>query len=575
MNNEREPHDERLEEELEGPDFASEVSRREFLRQSASVGVSLAMVGGLGAPAGSRLVAASRAVRAAKPKRGGTITCSEAGAPSGYDIKWWNDPIDFPHASIFEQLVQEDPFTGKLEPQLATAMPAVTKGGTLYTYKLRRGIQFHKGFGEMTSEDVVWSWERLMSPELNANGSYIFTVLPIVGLKPFLNKRAAHITGLRAVDRYTVELELEHPDSQTVPTLTYYLASIFSKKAYEQMGAKQWNWTPVATGPFELQKANPATGATLVRHTKYWQRNLPYVDRVVIPYNVDSQLALLRIESNKQDMMFENVPTSSINQLLADPTFKNRIFRGTGGDPIFLSLPTKIKPFDDLRVRKAIAMAIDKEKMARVLKGSALPASGGFLPPHTPWYQPNLSYGYDLQKAKQLLASAGQESGFTADLLTQNISPWLQMAESIQGDLAQLGVKVNVKPMAPGQFDTQTNTLGNRLPMIIWDWGAQPTAASVFDSAFTTSALKSGCCNYPRYSNPKLDALIAKVHAVSLAQSVGVCKEAERMVVRDLALWVPLLYLRDTQLIAERIRGYRVANFIGGTRKLFQYYSIA
>lgn len=560
-------------------DGGSDLSRREFITKSAAVGASFALIGGLGARgalASSGRLAAGREPAAQKPKYGGTISCSESGAPSGYDIKWWNDPIDYPHASIFEQLVEQDPYTGKFTPVLATALPTSSKGGTLYTYHLRQGVQFHRGFGEMTSEDVKWSWERLMSPELNSNAASLFTVIKFVGLSDFLSKKASHIAGLRAVDPYTFEFELEEPDSQAVPILTYYPASIFSKKGFEQMGAKQWNWTPVATGPFELTNVNPATGATLVKNAKYWQPKLPYVDSVDITYNVDPQLALLRIEKNQQDMMFDDVPASSINQVLHDPSYKGRVFKGTSGDPTFLSLPTKIKPFGDVRVRKAVAMAIDKQKMARILEGSAVATGGGFLPPNTPWYQPHVSYELDRTEAKKLLAEAGLSRGFKAELMVYNYSPWIDMAESVQGDLAQIGITVTLKSLPPGEFDTETNTLKDKLPMIIWDWGvAGGSPSTVFDSAFTSAALKEGCCNYPRFSEPSLDALIAKAHKVSFAESVEVYKQAETVVVRDLALWVPLVYLGDTQIVSSRIRGYRIANYIGGTRKIFQDYWIA
>jgi hypothetical protein len=96
----------------------------------------------------------------------------------------------------------------------------------------------------------------------------------------------------------------------------------------------------------------------------------------------------------------------------------------------------------------------------------------------------------------------------------------------------------------------------------------------VFDSAFTSAALKSGCCNYPRFSTAKLDTMIKKAHTVPLEKSISVYKQAERTVVRDDVLWVPLVYLRATQLIGERIGGYRMPLYINGSRKLFQNYWI-
>lgn len=509
----------------------------------------------------------------AGPKVGGTILVSHAGTPPGYDgQKWWNEIAEFPIWSMSERLIEVEPYTGELVPRLAEDFPTIENDGTLYTFRLRQGVQFHNGAGEMTAEDVKFSWERVMSPQLAAEAGSVYFSIPFVGITDFRDERAGEVSGIRVVDPYTLEVELEKPDSALLPAFTFVHAGIFSKKVYEALGSDdKWNWAPTATGPYALESVDPNSGARLVRHEGYWQPGKPYADAVEITFNVDPELALLRIQDNQQDMMYEGVPTGSINDIRDDSSLATRFLEQASSGNTWLSLPTQFGPFTDVRVRQAIAMAIDKEKMARVLKGTADPATGGFLGPTTAYYQEGLSWPFDPEGAKQLLAEAGQPNGFEADFLSQNESPWIDMANAIQQDLSQIGIKVNLMPLVYDDFAAKTVEVKD-LPMIIWDWGLPyPHASYLFDAAFTTSSLEGGCCNYPRFSDPEIDRLATEAHNVPEEESVGIYKQLETLVVRDRILWVPLTYPKVNQLLSERVRGYEIPKFSGKV-KFFHLY---
>jgi ABC-type transport system substrate-binding protein len=315
----------------------------------------------------------------------------------------------------------------------------------------------------MTAEDVKFSLERLLSTELAAEGGSLYLPMPIVGLQSFRDGKAKEIVGLKAIDDLTFQIELERPESALLGVLSFDHPSVLPASYAKGMSQEKFNWAPIGTGPFMLESADPATGGRLVRHDEYWDPDRPHLDAVEVKFNVDPDLSLLRIQGGEQDIMLEQIPTAAVTRYRDDPSLKPTYYEGEQNSCFWLSLPTHIKPFGDKRVRQAIAMAIDKEKLVRIIKGLGTPATGGQFSPLSEFYTEGLAHPYDPKRAKELLTEAGFPEGVEVPFWAQNRAPYIDVSPVIQQDLAEIGIKAQIcKPWFMKNFTVKRIVIHKR-----------------------------------------------------------------------------------------------------------------
>ena len=214
--------------------MTTNLTRRQFvLRSGASLG-ALSLAQALAACGGSSSSGSSTSSsNGGQPRHGGVFTFTHEGTPPGYDPqKWWNAQAGVAAAVIAEPLIALDSYSGKRIPKLAIAEPQISADGTVYTFKLRPGVKFHGGSGTLTAEDVKYSWERVMSPQLASEAGSLYTSIAFHGLADFLSGKSKEISGLRAVDDHTFEVTLDRGDSAFLPTFTYAQAVILPASYY-------------------------------------------------------------------------------------------------------------------------------------------------------------------------------------------------------------------------------------------------------------------------------------------------------------------------------------------------------
>lgn len=512
-----------------------------------------------GAQAARRRMAAPVA-RAAAPS--GTIVFGMQTVPPGMDPqKWWNGAAFQGGINIFDTLLKLDERTGKIGPGLS-AMPTVSNNGTTYTFKLRSGVKFHDG-SPLTAADVKFTFERLLSPALAGEASSLYTVLPIAGIAKFLAGKAKSVPGIVAANPLTVVFHLDAPDSGFIHSITYAPASIVPQAVVQRLGQKKFNWAPVGTGPFRIASVNQQQGVKLVANQHYWQPGLPRASAVDWQFNVDPQLSALRILRGVQDLMYEPAPAGIIDQVRNNPAQSKQLVVTGLNELWWMSLSEKVPQLKNVQVRKAIAMAIDKNKLHRVLKGLGTVASGGIFSPLSPYYQPNLAPAYNPTEAKKLLAAAGLSSGFKVNAWCANYFPWTDMAQSVQQDLAAIGIKMNLTTMSYDQFVNLTN--GAPAGLVFFNWGLPyPHGSAIVDAAFTGAAIKAGCCNYAAWTYPGFDKLATEAHRTpSAAKSIELYKQMDRIISQQQVVWVPLIYAARPDLISARVKGFESGK--GGT----------
>ena len=405
-------------------------------------------------------------------------------------------------ANVLEGLVKYAPGTVDLMPLLATEVPTLENGGisedgTVYTFKLRQGVQFHDG-ADFNAEAVKISYQRLYDrdfsyyDETNTAGFFL-----------------AGLTSVDVVDEYTVQMTLAAPHAAFLELSNIYACRILSPKAIQELPVEQWNEGSYGTGPFKVASWEKGVRTVLERNEEYWGEK-PGVKTLIFRPIPEPTARVAALLSGEVDMIVV-VPPDSIDVIKADANLTYE--QGPSLHYWFIQLNTKARPFDDVRVRQAANYAVDKEGLANdVLQGSAVPATQPM--PAANWsYNPNVEgYPYDPERAKALLEEAGYPDGFkTKMIIPQSGSGMMipiQMNEFIQGNLRDVGIDVEIQSFewvsylgiwAQGLSDEIT--MGNQSIM-----ASEPYVANFLLSG--TAMPEAGGWNIGYYENPEVDQLL-------------------------------------------------------------------
>ncbi|MEX2540916.1 MAG: ABC transporter substrate-binding protein [Trueperaceae bacterium] len=361
-----------------------------------------------------------------QPQEGGSIRVGITEAPTSYN-PWDLGPPLRVTGLLYNVLVRYD---ADLEPQPELAESwTLSEDGLSIELKLRQGVKFHSG-REMTAEDVVFSLETALDPDVYAN------------LKPL----AASIQQAVTVDQYTVRLEFSEPNPAVFDLLD--LLYIVDREQWEDIRN-----TPAGTGPFRLSDALAGSRYTFERFDDYWADGLPYLDRITMTVVSDSQAMALNLETGALDLII-NFPARELDRL--DRQRNIETGHTTDGAVILaVVMNTQREPLQDPKVRQAINKAINRDRLVRlILEGST--------PRCQPWGQSSIGFvpeladdcDYDPELAQQMLAEAGYEDGFELTVLTssQRSGDWTRFAELLQSDLANIGIRATIQDLESAAY---------------------------------------------------------------------------------------------------------------------------
>jgi oligopeptide transport system substrate-binding protein len=541
------------------------VKRREFLAGAAMLGLGAAL-SACGSSAGTTAATAQL-------NKNAVLKFSMSTTIPGLDPqKWWNGAAACGQSVIYESLLTVDPYSQKLLPLLAASLPAVSNSGHRYTFKLRPAAKFTNG-AAVTSSDVKFSFERLVIPSFGAEAGSLYQALPITGMSDVVNQKAKTLSGITTPDPQTVVFDFDYPDSAFVYLMGQPMAGVVSQQLANSIGFNKYNWAPVGTGPFTADVVNRESYIVLNRNKAYWNPSVPSYAGVQWRMGIDDSLAMLRIQSGEDDMMYDPVPAGSVAAVLGNPNYvkDGQAVKTPQDNCYWMSLSLKDPVMKDVRVRKAIAMAINKPRVLQAMHALGEVANGGFFSPLSPYYQDGLAYGYDPAQAKSLLAQAGLANGTTIKMWSSNRFPYQAIGQVIQADLAAIGINTQYTPM---EYDAFTTFTGNSpAGMLLWAWElAYPSGSYIVDSAFTTAAQKAGCCNYPWFSSPSFDTLTVDAHrSTSASQIVALYRQMDQIVVQQEVLWVPLVYPIRLDFVSARVRNFQAA--VGGGEDQPRYFN--
>lgn len=502
-------------------------------------------------------LAISFGAQAANIKQGGSMIVTYKDDVStldpaiGYDWQNWSMI-----KSLFDGLMDYEPGTTNLRKEIADDY-TISDDGKTFTFKLRKGVKFHNG-RELTADDVKYSIERVVNPKTQSPGAGFFG--SIVGFEDASAGKAEALSGITVVDPYTIKFELSRPDATFLHVLALNFAHIVPKEEVEKYGA-DFGKHPVGSGAFKMTEWTLGQRIVFERFKDYYNPSLPKLDQITFEVGQEPVVALLRLQNGEVDIPGDGIPPAKFIEVTKDPKFKDLIIQGGQLHTGYVTMNVKIKPFDNVKVRQAVNMAINKDRIVRIINGRAVPANQP-LPPSMPGYAKNYKgYPYDPEKAKALLAEAGVGDGFETELFVANTDPQPRIAQAIQQDLAAIGIKASIKSLA------QANVIAaggepDGAPMV-WSGGMGwiadfPDPSNFYGPILGCSGAVQGGWNWSWYCNAELDKKAQEADAI-----VDPARKEEReamwrdiyLKIMDDAPWAPIFNEERFSVRSERLGG--------------------
>ncbi|ASJ72785.1 ABC transporter substrate-binding protein [Granulosicoccus antarcticus] len=454
----------------------------------------------------------------------------------GYDWQNWSMI-----KSLFDGLMDYKPGTTELINDLAESY-TLSDDGLTYTFVLRDGVTFHNGRA-MSADDVKYSLDRVTNPATQSPGAGFFA--SIAGFDEVSSGDAQSLSGVSVVDPKTISISLSRPDATFLHVMAINFSSIVPKEVVEEFG-EDFGKNPVGTGAFELTDWTLGQHLIFSRNEDYWKEGLPNLDQITFEVGQEPVVALLRLQQGEVDIPGDGIPPAKFVEVSNDEQFKDFIIEGGQLQTGYITMNVKMPPFDNKIVRQAVNMAINKERIVRVINGRAVVANQP-LPPTMPGYAPDYEgYAYDPDAAKAMLKEAGFGEGFETELYVYNTDPNPRIAQSIQQDLKAIGINASIKSLA------QANVIAaggeaDQAPMI-WSGGMAwiadfPDPSNFYGPILGCAGAVPGGWNWSWYCNEELDAKAVEADAMTDA-----AKSAEReqlwreiyLSIMEDAPWVPV-----------------------------------
>jgi ABC-type oligopeptide transport system substrate-binding subunit/class 3 adenylate cyclase len=469
------------------------------------------------------------------------------GEPLTLDPGKMNDDLSvLMAAQLFDGLVRVDPDRNVLPA--AAARWEVSDGGKRYVFRLQAGLCWNDGT-LLSANDFEYAWKRNLAPATEAPMAHLLYVIQ--------NARAFHEAeivdpsrvGVRALDPQTLEVLLERPTAYLPHLLAHPIAYPLPRWTIEEHGAA---WAEpgnmVSNGAYELVEWDRGRRVSLRRSLLYRGRFTGNIDRVNCPLFTDFEPVL---ESYAADAV------DAVSMITADPSTIARAQALYGRDlvvipllsTLFLIFRTDQRPFDDVRVRQAFVLSVNKQAMAdEALQGGQL-ARGGVVPPGMAGHSPDIGLAYDPNRARRLLAEAGYPGGWDFPVVSwvcpggatdQGVVPFLQGAWR-----DALGLELEARSLEWREFVAQLS--GDPANLIMAGWTADyPDPDSLLRIVFHSSE----GLNYPRWSNLTFDHLVQEAAKITdHDKRMDLYREADRILVAEEAAVLPLSYPQRRMLV--------------------------
>ncbi len=471
--------------------------------------------------------------------------------------------VDTLAAQLYDRLLDVDPYTYRLVPELAESWEVLDNGAT-YRFHLRRNVQFQTTAWftpkrALNADDVVFTFERIINE--NHPWHYING-----GSYPYFDSLqfGSNVKNVRKLDNYTVEFQLKQPDASFLWHLATHYASVMSAEYANKLAAEdkqeQLDRQPVGTGPFLLSEHRAGQYIRLARHEKFW-RGVPRMPQVVIDLGSGGTGRLSRLLTGECDVLAWPA-ASQLTILRDDPRL--RLSLRPGMNIAYLAFNTNKPPLNNPEVRHALALAINNQRLMQSIYYGTAETAASILP-RASWAYDNDARvtEYNPKKARERLAELGVQNLQLQLWVPTSSQAWnpspLKTAELLQADMAQIGVKVTIVPVEGRFQEARLMDMNHDLTLAGWATDSNDPD-SFFRPLLSCAAIRSQT-NYTHWCNPEFDNVLQQaLRSQQLAARIDDYDRAQRILAREL----PVLPLASSlRLLAYRydIKGLVLSPF--------------
>lgn len=406
----------------------------------------------------------------------GNLIAAIAGEPDQLDPQKTSAYFSFEVLeNVFDTLVEPDANL-EMRPALADSW-TVSPDQLTWTFTLRNGVTFHDG-SPFTSADVVYSYRRIMDEKLANVGKF------------------AAVTEVTAPDAGTVVIRVRQPTPNLLTNLGGFKGMAIVSRANVESG--QIATKPIGTGPFAFASQKSGDSIVLRANEKYWG-GAPKVPGVTFQFITEASTALSALQAGEIDWT-DSVPTQRIAQLQGDDSLKLAVT--PSNDYWYLALNEARPPWNDVRVRRAIAYAIDRESIVQATSYGSASANQLAIPEGNPWFTPYDTYRYDIDEAKRLLQEADARPNDLDMLVTSEYPETITAAQVIADNLKPLGITVNIRTVDFATWLDEQNSGHFDMLMMGWLGNIDP------DDFYYAQHHTDGESNAQKFSNPDVDRLL-------------------------------------------------------------------
>lgn len=474
--------------------------------------------------------------RANGAQTGGTVTVASLSEPPSLDLFHQAADARTQYSVLMYQGLMYESASGAALPLLAESVD-ISADSLTYTFQLRDGVTFHNG-EEMTAEDVKYSYDYIRDP---GNGSPAASDFQV-------------IQQITTPDDSTVVMELSETNAALLMTLTNQYGGVIPAGYFDTPDARnRLNQESVGTGPYKLVALEKNSSLTMERNEDYWGEGGPYIDKLVFQFMPTSAAIVVAMQNNQVDMAV--LPRiEDAQQLMQDDQIRVTSFPSVNHKALDLGM--EIPELEDVRVRQAIASAIDKNVVAQAAAPQQHQVIGTIVSGmQETWGLPLNEVPFqerDVERAKELLAEAGYENGFDIDLRIINGYDWMDPAAvAITQQLAEVGIRVNTKKLEIGTWIE--NFQNRNMGLTFNDWGTQPDPHLLYYRHFR---MQPEGVDYRNWNNEEASELFDQAVATSdMEERVELYQQAQRILGES----VPTIMLYSPNFLVttnERLENY-------------------